>query len=147
MFVYLSNIIARSEEKQTIFGDMDEFYVELVREKGRAHPVCLSLFGHGNVHTADRLHQFHKPHYGQICGACQGGGHTQNRGRLPRESDPSVLRHSSYPGFGDVHWEGKTDQKVKMVMTAVDYDYQDISYCRASNRAFSVPPRETSINS
>lgn len=35
LFVYLENIIARSEEKQTIFGDMDEFYVELVREKGR----------------------------------------------------------------------------------------------------------------
>jgi len=35
LFVYLANIIARSEEKQTIFGDMDELYIELVRKKGR----------------------------------------------------------------------------------------------------------------
>ncbi len=35
LFSRLANIIARSEETQTIFGDMDEFYVELVREKGR----------------------------------------------------------------------------------------------------------------
>lgn len=35
LFTYLANIIARSEEQQTIFGDMDEFYFELVREKGR----------------------------------------------------------------------------------------------------------------
>ncbi len=31
----------------------------------------------------------------------------------------------SNAGYGDVHWEGKTNQQVKMVMTTVDYDYLD----------------------
>ena len=31
----------------------------------------------------------------------------------------------SNAGYGDVHWEGKTNQQVKMVMTSVDYDYLD----------------------
>ncbi len=49
-------------------------------------------------------------------------------------SNPNVLnvaltdippyRWMSNAGIGDVDWEGKTDQKVKMVMTNVDYDYQ-----------------------
>ncbi len=32
-------------------------------------------------------------------------------------------RWNTNAGFGDVHWEGKKDRKVKMVMNSVDYDY------------------------
>lgn len=39
LFAFLANIIARSEEKQSIFGDMDEFYIELVHEKGRTRAL------------------------------------------------------------------------------------------------------------
>ncbi|MGD8539467.1 MAG: ABC transporter permease [Candidatus Aminicenantes bacterium] len=48
-------------------------------------------------------------------------------------SNPDVLnitlvnvapyRWNSNAGYGDVHWEGKTHQQVKMVMTSVDYDF------------------------
>jgi predicted permease len=40
-------------------------------------------------------------------------------------TDIAPYRWMSNAGFGDVHWEGKTDQQVKMVMTSVDYDYLD----------------------
>jgi predicted permease len=40
-------------------------------------------------------------------------------------TDIAPYRWNSNAGIGDVHWEGKTDQKVKMVMTVVDYDYLD----------------------
>lgn len=48
-------------------------------------------------------------------------------------SNPDVLnitlvsiapyRWNTNAGYGDVHWEGKTHQQVKMVMTNVDYDF------------------------
>ncbi len=34
-------------------------------------------------------------------------------------------RWNTNAGYGDVHWEGKTHQQVKMVMTSVDYDFLD----------------------
>jgi len=38
-------------------------------------------------------------------------------------TDVAPYRWSSNAGVGDVHWEGKTNQQVKMVMTSVDYNY------------------------
>ncbi|MBN1273656.1 MAG: ABC transporter permease, partial [Candidatus Aminicenantes bacterium] len=38
-------------------------------------------------------------------------------------TDIAPYRWMSNAGYGDVHWEGKTNQQVKMVMTNVDYDY------------------------
>jgi putative ABC transport system permease protein len=38
-------------------------------------------------------------------------------------TDIAPYRWMSNAGYGDVHWEGKTNQQVKMVMTSVDYDY------------------------
>ena len=40
-------------------------------------------------------------------------------------TDIAPYRWMSNAGYGDVHWEGKTNQQVKMVMTSVDYDYLD----------------------
>ncbi len=37
--------------------------------------------------------------------------------------DIAPYRWQSNAGFGDVDWEGKTNQQVKMVMTSVDYDF------------------------
>ncbi len=39
--------------------------------------------------------------------------------------DIAPYRWQSNAGVGDVHWEGKTNQQVKMVMTSVDYDFLD----------------------
>ena len=39
--------------------------------------------------------------------------------------DIAPYRWQSNAGVGDVHWEGKTNQEVKMVMTSVDYDFLD----------------------
>lgn len=64
-----------------------------------------------------------------------GGRFVQNIDRIKTElkSNPDILnitlvdvapyRWNSNAGVGDVHWEGKTDQQVKMVMTNVDYDF------------------------
>ncbi len=61
----------------------------------------------------------------------------QNRETIKTEllSNPSIqhvtlvdiapYRWQSNAGVGDVHWEGKTNQQVKMVMTSVDYDFLD----------------------
>jgi predicted permease len=38
-------------------------------------------------------------------------------------TDIAPYRWMSNAGYGDVHWEGKTNQQVKMVMISVDYDY------------------------
>jgi ABC-type antimicrobial peptide transport system permease subunit len=47
-------------------------------------------------------------------------------------------RWMSNAGFGDVHWEGKTHQQVKMVMTSVDYDFLDTFRLKmAQGRFFS----------
>lgn len=40
-------------------------------------------------------------------------------------TDIAPYRWQSNAGYGDVQWEGKTNQQVKMVMMSVDYDYQD----------------------
>ena len=60
---------------------------------------------------------------------------TQNSERIKSEllSNPNILnmtlvdiapyRWQSNAGFGDVHWEGKTIQQVKMVMVSVDYEF------------------------
>ncbi|MFC2160423.1 ABC transporter permease [Acidobacteriota bacterium] len=39
--------------------------------------------------------------------------------------DVAPYRWQSNAGVGDVFWEGKTDQQVKMVMTNVDFDFLD----------------------
>jgi predicted permease len=39
--------------------------------------------------------------------------------------DVAPYRWQSNAGVGDVHWQGKTNQQVKMVMTSVDYDFLD----------------------
>jgi len=38
-------------------------------------------------------------------------------------TDVAPYRWQSNAGVGDVHWEGKTNQAVKMVVTSVDHDY------------------------
>jgi putative ABC transport system permease protein len=38
-------------------------------------------------------------------------------------TDIAPYRWQSNAGYGDVHWEGKTNQQVKMVMVSVDHDY------------------------
>jgi ABC-type antimicrobial peptide transport system permease subunit len=40
-------------------------------------------------------------------------------------TDIAPYRWMSNAGYGDVHWDGKTTQQVKMVMVSVDYDYLD----------------------
>jgi ABC-type antimicrobial peptide transport system permease subunit len=40
-------------------------------------------------------------------------------------TDIAPYRWQSNAGYGDVHWEGKTNQQVKMVMMSVDYEYLD----------------------
>jgi putative ABC transport system permease protein len=63
-------------------------------------------------------------------------------------SNPDVLnvtltniapyRWNTNAGFGDVHWEGKTHQQVKMVMTSVDYDFlETFGLKMAQGRFFS----------
>jgi len=47
-------------------------------------------------------------------------------------------RWNTNAGFGDVHWEGKTNQQVKMVMTSVDFDYLETFKLKmAQGRFFS----------
>ncbi len=47
-------------------------------------------------------------------------------------------RWNTNAGYGDVHWEGKTHQQVKMVMTSVDYDFlETIGLKMAQGRFFS----------
>ena len=47
-------------------------------------------------------------------------------------------RWNTNAGFGDVHWEGKTHQQVKMVMTSVDYDFlETFGLKMAQGRFFS----------
>lgn len=53
-------------------------------------------------------------------------------------TDIAPYRWQSNAGFGDVHWEGKTHQQVKMVMVSVDYDYlETIGLNMAQGRFFS----------
>jgi len=53
-------------------------------------------------------------------------------------TDIAPYRWMSNAGFGDVDWEGKTNQQVKMVMVSVDYDYLDtIGLKMAQGRFFS----------
>jgi predicted permease len=53
-------------------------------------------------------------------------------------TDIAPYRWQSNAGYGDVHWEGKTNQQVKMVMVSVDYDYLDtIGLKMAQGRFFS----------
>ena len=53
-------------------------------------------------------------------------------------TDIAPYRWQSNAGYGDVHWEGKTHQQVKMVMVSVDYDYLDtIGLKMAQGRFFS----------
>lgn len=66
-----------------------------------------------------------------------GGRFVQNRNTIKVEllSNPNIqnvtlvdvapYRWMSNAGVGDVHWQGKTNQQVKMVMTCVDYDFID----------------------
>jgi predicted permease len=53
-------------------------------------------------------------------------------------TDIAPYRWMSNAGIGDVHWEGKTNQEVKMVMTSVDYDYlETFGLKMAQGRFFS----------
>jgi putative ABC transport system permease protein len=53
-------------------------------------------------------------------------------------TDIAPYRWNSNAGVGDVHWEGKTDQQVKMVMLTVDYDYlETFGFSMAQGRFFS----------
>ncbi len=64
-----------------------------------------------------------------------GSRFTQNSDTIKAEllSNPNIqnvtlvnvppYRWNSNAGVGDVHWDGKTNQQVKMVMTSVDYDF------------------------
>jgi predicted permease len=53
-------------------------------------------------------------------------------------TDIPPYRWQSNAGYGDVHWEGKTNQQVKMVMMSVDYDYLDTFELKmAQGRFFS----------
>jgi len=53
-------------------------------------------------------------------------------------TDIAPYRWMSNAGVGDVHWEGKTNQQVKMVMTSVDYDYlETFGLKMAQGRFFS----------
>ncbi|UCE40261.1 MAG: ABC transporter permease [Candidatus Aminicenantes bacterium] len=53
-------------------------------------------------------------------------------------TDIAPYRWQSNAGYGDVHWEGKTNQQVKMVMMNVDYDYLDtFGLTMAQGRFFS----------
>jgi predicted permease len=53
-------------------------------------------------------------------------------------TDIAPYRWQSNAGYGDVHWEGKTNQQVKMVMMSVDYDYLDtFGLTMAQGRFFS----------
>jgi predicted permease len=58
-------------------------------------------------------------------------------------TDIAPYRWQSNAGFGDVDWEGKTNQQVKMVMMSVDYEYLDtfdlkMSQGRFFSREFST---------
>lgn len=53
-------------------------------------------------------------------------------------TDIAPYRWNSNAGVGDVHWEGKTDQRAKMVMLSVDHDYLDtFGLAMAEGRFFS----------
>jgi hypothetical protein len=53
-------------------------------------------------------------------------------------TDIAPYRWMSNAGFGMVHWEGKTHQQVKMVMTSVDYDFlETFGLKMAQGRFFS----------
>lgn len=65
-------------------------------------------------------------------------------------TDIAPYRWMSNAGVGDVHWEGKTDQRVKMVMLNVDYDYLDtigleIAAGRFFSREFSTDAGEAYV--
>ncbi len=51
-------------------------------------------------------------------------------------TDIAPYRWQSNAGVGDVEWEGKTNQQVKMVMTSVDYDYLDTFALKMSQGRF-----------
>ncbi|MFC2157784.1 ABC transporter permease [Acidobacteriota bacterium] len=87
---------------------------------------------------------------------------TQNSERIKSEllSNPNVLnmtlvdrapyRWQSNAGFGDVHWEGKTTQQVKMVMICVDYEFLNTFKIglvdgRFFSKEFSTDPTETFV--
>lgn len=65
-------------------------------------------------------------------------------------TDIAPYRWMSNAGVGDVHWEGKTDQQVKMVMINVDHDYLDtigleIADGRFFSREFSTDVSEAYV--
>jgi predicted permease len=65
-------------------------------------------------------------------------------------TDIAPYRWQSNAGYGDVHWEGKTNQQVKMVMTSVDYDYLDtfgltMAQGRFFSKEFSTDPDDAYV--
>jgi len=65
-------------------------------------------------------------------------------------TDVAPYRWMSNAGVGDVFWEGKADQRVKMVMINVDYDYLDtigleIAEGRFFNLEFSTDASEAYV--
>jgi putative ABC transport system permease protein len=82
----------------------------------------------------------------------------QNIERIKSEllSNPDVLnislvnvapyRWNSNAGYGDVHWEGKTHQQVKMVMTSVDYDFLETFKLQMAEGRFFAKEYSTDIS-
>jgi predicted permease len=65
-------------------------------------------------------------------------------------TDIPPYRWQSNAGYGDVHWEGKTHQQVKMVMMSVDYDYLDtfelkMAQGRFFSKEFSTDPTDAYV--
>ncbi len=65
-------------------------------------------------------------------------------------TDVAPYRWQSNAGVGDVDWEGKANQQVKMVMTSVDYDFLDtfgleMSEGRFFSREFTTDPESAFV--
>ncbi len=65
-------------------------------------------------------------------------------------TDVAPYRWQSNAGEGDVDWEGRTNQQVKMVMTSVDYDFLDtfqleMKQGRFFSREFKTDPAEAFV--
>ena len=64
--------------------------------------------------------------------------------------DVPPYRWQSNAGVGDVHWEGKTSQQVKMVMSVVDYDFLttfglEMAQGRFFSKEYSTDPTEAFV--
>ncbi len=65
-------------------------------------------------------------------------------------TDVAPYRWQSNAGVGDVNWEGKSNQQVKMVMTSVDHDFLDtfkleMAQGRFFSREFTTDPEDAFV--